>query len=67
MSQTWQEFVATLDPRAHAELVGALHAGLRAARQAAQVATDNGDVAQARTLVVQAIAELERARDLLAR
>ena len=65
--QTWQEFVATLDPREQAELVGALHAGLQAARQAAQVATDNRPVAVARTLVDQAIDHLQRARVLLDR
>lgn len=62
---TWTEYTATLTEGDHRRLVIALGAGLSAARQASEVATGNGDVADARRHVATAIAQLTDALTLL--
>ncbi len=61
----WQQFVRTLNHRDQATLVAALADGLMYTRLASQVATDNGEVADAIRHIDTALACLTRARQAL--
>jgi hypothetical protein len=57
---TWQEFLATLEPAAAQALLRALAEVVSAARRAALVAQDDGDVESLRRDVGQALAAVAR-------
>ena len=61
----WREYTMTLSDADHRRLVIALGAGLAEARQASEIATNNGDVLVARTHVATAIHQLTEALALL--
>ena len=63
--QSWQAFTATLAEADHRRLIIALGAGLREARLASAVATENGSVTEARAHVATALAHLTDALTLL--
>lgn len=62
---SWREFTAQLPEPDHQRLIIALGAGLREARLAAEIATENGSVAEARAHVATALAHLTDALTLL--
>lgn len=62
---TWREYAASLRPDDHRRLVLAIGAGLREARLASQVMTEDGDVAALRDHLAAAVTWLEDARALL--
>ena len=61
----WSDFTARLTEQDHQRLIIALGAGLAAARQASEVATQNGEVEDARRHVQTAILQLGDVLELL--
>lgn len=63
--QRWRAFTAGLSSADHARLMIALGAGLREARLASTIATQDGEVDQARRHLAAAISQLTDALQLL--
>lgn len=61
----WSDFTARLTEQDHRRVIIALGAGLTAARQASEVATQNGEVEDARRHVQTAILQLGDVLELL--